>query len=140
MKPTKRAISFVIFSDDRARLLAVKRPPDDEDLPNAWGLPAGSLRDDESFEEAVVRSGREKLGVDVSVGPLLNEGEIEREAYVLHMRLYETTITDGDPSVPQPFEHVTQYVDWQWADPNRLQPAADQGSLCSRLALDALAS
>lgn len=140
MKRAKRAISFVIFNDDRSKLLAVKRPADDEDLPNAWGLPAGSLQNDESYEEAVIRSGREKLGVEVSVGPLLNEGDIERDDYVLHMRLYKATIADGHPSVPQPVEHVTQYIDWAWAIPERLRAAADRGSLCSRLALDALDS
>lgn len=133
--PTKRAISFVIFDDSRSKLLAVKRPPDDEDLPDVWGLPAGSLRTDESYEDAVHRSGREKLGVTLHVGPLLNEGNIEREGYVLHMRLYEVTIAAGEPSVPQPFERVTQYVDWKWMNPEKLRPAAERGSLCSQLAI-----
>lgn len=135
MKPVKQAISIAIFQPDGSNLLVVQRPPDDEDLANAWGLPAGSLHENETYEEAVLRSGREKLGVELSVGKLLNEGETERGQYILHMRLYEATVASGKPSVPQPVDGITQYTDWTWADPTRLEPAARQGSLCSQLCL-----
>ncbi|MEE9323639.1 MAG: NUDIX domain-containing protein [Candidatus Aenigmarchaeota archaeon] len=137
MKRTENAISYVIYSEDRARILAVKRPPDDE-LPDAWGLPAGTVKEGETPEDAVLRSGKEKLGVKLEINGMLNEGKIERETYVLHMKLYEVKITEGEPKIPQASEGVTQYVEWKWKKPEELKEAASKGSLCSRLFLDKL--
>jgi ADP-ribose pyrophosphatase YjhB (NUDIX family) len=134
MKPIKRSIAVLVRSGPD-RILVVRRPPDDEDLPDAWGLPAGSLRPGEEWEEAVRRAGKEKLGVRLHTEGLLREGELERGAYRLRMRLYGATIEEGEPAVPQAVEGVTQYAAWEWAPPTRLAPAAAGGSLCSRLAL-----
>ena len=129
------AVSYVIYDKDRTKVLAVKRPPEDE-IPNVWGLPAATVKEgEESFEDAVVRSGKQKLGVTLQITDFLNEGETERSSYVLHMRLYEVKITNGEPKVPQPFGG-TQYVEWKWADPEELKEAASKGSLCSRLFLN----
>lgn len=139
-RPVKRAVSFVVLREAQdgsgPRLLAVRRPPDDEDLPGAWGLPAASLRSDETWEEAVARAGRGKLGVELEAGEALREGELDREAYRLRMRLYRAEILAGEPDVDQPAEGVTRYVAWAWSRPARLGAAAARGSLCSRLCLD----
>lgn len=147
-KPIRRAISFVLRGP--GGVLAVRRPPDDEDLPLAWGLPAASLLLHESWEDAVRRAAREKLGLDVEVGPLLNEGTVERDDYILRMRLYATTpepdrTSDGTAIAPDLSREqapgrprTTRYVDWQWAENGEVfQPAAAEGSLCCRLYLDA---
>lgn len=132
----KRSVSFVIRHPARPGLvLAVRRPPDDDDLPDAWGLPAGSLREEESWDEAVRRAGREKLGVELEVGDVLEEGRIERATYTLHMRLYDARIVAGAPAVPQSTPGVTQYGALDWAAPDRFVAAADAGSLCCRLYL-----
>ena len=133
---TKRSVSFVIRDPrDATRVLAVRRPADDDDLPNAWGLPAGSLREGESWEDAVHRAGHDKLGVHLVVGGVLEEGELERAGYTLHMRLYEARIVAGEPAVPQPTPGVTQYAALDWARAERFAPAAEAGSLCCRLYL-----
>lgn len=129
----KKSIAFVIRSG--SHILIVQRPADDEDLPNAWGLPAASLHADESWEGAVRRAGREKLGVDLKVGAELNRGSIERASYSLEMRLYEATVVAGDVTVPQLIKGVTQYQRWRLGSAEDLMPAADQGSLCCRLYL-----
>lgn len=135
-KPVKRSVSFVIpRAADGWRVLAVRRPPDDDELPDVWGLPAGSVREGESDAEAVLRAGREKLGVDLGVGPLVREGETEREDYRLRMCLYQARIVRGEPEVPQGVEGVTQYTDWGWVEDERLREAARRGSLCTRLYL-----
>ncbi len=133
-EPVKRAVSLAIHDEDR-RVLLVQRPPDDEDLPLAWGLPAASLRPGEDWESAVRRAARDKLGVSVEPRRVLREGDLGRSVYRLEMRLYEASIVAGEPSVPQPATDVTQYVDWRWGEPSELAPAASQGSLCSRLYL-----
>ncbi|HEX9107901.1 MAG TPA: NUDIX domain-containing protein [Longimicrobiales bacterium] len=136
MKPVKRSVSFAIFHPaDASRVLVVQRPHDDEDLPDAWGLPAGSLRGDESWVDAVRRAGREKLGVELEVTGELNRGTLERAHYTLEMRLLEARIVSGTPVVPQPVAGVTQYQAWRWATSDVLEPAAAAGSLCSRLFL-----
>ena len=135
----KHTVALVIYEDEsRRRFLAVQRPPDDEDLPNVWGLPAGSLRPGESWEDAVVRAGREKLGVELRIRRLLNEGSMQRRGYTLRMRLYEVEVVSGCPMVPQEVPGITQYVACRWATPELLRPAAAQGSLCSRLFLQAI--
>ena len=135
MKPTKHAIAFVVWNAGQDKVLAVQRPSNDEDLPDVWGLPAGSLRAGETFDECVVRSGKEKLGVDLRIIRTIAAGAIERTACTLHMKEYEVEIVQGEPSVPQPVEGITQYQRWQWAEPALLKEAAQKGSLCSRLFL-----
>jgi ADP-ribose pyrophosphatase YjhB (NUDIX family) len=134
MKRKENAVSYVIYSEDRKRIIAVKRPEKDE-IPNVWGLPAGTTREGETPEQAVVRSGKEKLGVKLEVKGMLNEGEIERSSYILHMKLHEAEIREGEPKVPQA-SGGTQYVGWKWAEPGELREAASKGSLCSRLFLE----
>ena len=51
----KRSVSLVIEGPDG--LLLVRRPDDDESLPGVWGLPAASLAQGESEEDAVRRAG-----------------------------------------------------------------------------------
>ncbi len=139
-RPTKEAVAFAVHrGGDRETVLAVRRPEDDEDLPGHWGLPAASLREGESWEDAVLRTGPEKLGVDLAVGPQMNEGRAERDEHVLHMRLYDARILKGKPEVPRAGAAgagVTQYTDWEWVPPQRLEKAADAGSLCSALYLE----
>lgn len=118
--------------------LSVLRPPDDDELPDVWGLPATTLRSGEDWEGALERAGLEKLGVELNPGPELNRGGTERPEYQLHMRLYEAEIRRGEPEVPQPVSGMTQYVDWEWAGPERLMPSVRAGSLCSRLFLEHL--
>jgi ADP-ribose pyrophosphatase YjhB (NUDIX family) len=130
----KRSVSLAIHSH-AGRVLLVQRPPDDEDLPLAWGLPAASLGPGEEWEVAVRRAARDKLGLEVQAGRVLEGGELERPGYHLEMRLYEARPVAGEPAVPQPVGGVTQYVGWRWGDPEELAPAAAAGSLCSRLYL-----
>lgn len=140
----KRSIAVAVrvpTTDAADEILAVRRPPDHEDLPDAWGLPAGSLRGHESWEDAVRRAGREKLGVDLTIDRLLNEGELTRgdparDGYVLRMRLYEARLAAGEARVPQPVAGVTQYAALEPARPERFLDAARRGSLCCRLWLE----
>lgn len=137
-KPVREAISFVVRRPDAPdRILVVLRPPDDPELPDVWGLPAGSRRPGEDWVDAVRRAGIDKLGVRLNVGRELRRGSTERRAYTLAMRLFEATIAEGEPAVPQPHPEVTQYQAWQWATSDILIPAADLGSLCCRLHLEA---
>jgi ADP-ribose pyrophosphatase YjhB (NUDIX family) len=130
----KQSVAVAIYDTrDRNRVLIVQRPADDEELPNAWGLPASSLKPGESFEEAVRRTGRDKLGVVLRPIVEVQHGSVERAGYALQMRLFEAEIESGDASVPQSTVGVTQYTAWRWGSSEDLQPAAEAGSLCCRL-------
>ncbi len=136
-KPVKNSVAYVIYNDNsKNEFLIVQRPFDDKDLPGYWGLPAGSLKENESFEDAVIRSGREKLGVELKVIELINEGELERETYILHMKEYEARIAKGVIKVPQNVKGVTQYKTCNWGTAEDLMPAAEKGSLCCKLYIE----
>lgn len=135
MKSIKYAIAFVIYNQDHSKFLIVQRPSDDDNLPNVWGLPAGSVRNDETFEECVIRSGREKLGVKLKPSKFIGRSNIERDNYILHMEEYGAVIVNGEPEVPQPIEGMTQYQQWKWGESSDLKDAASKGSLCSQIYL-----
>lgn len=136
-RPVKRSVAFAIFrGDERGQVLTVQRPSDDEELPGAWGLPAGSLLPGEDWGDALRRAGLDKLGVQLEVGEELNRGSLERASYTLEMRLLEAHIVAGEPRVPQPVAGVTQYQSWRWGSAEDLAPAAARGSLCSRLFIE----
>jgi ADP-ribose pyrophosphatase YjhB (NUDIX family) len=137
LKPLKRSVSLVI--EGPAGVLLVRRPEDDDSLPGLWGLPAVSLREGESEHDALLRAGREKLGVEVEPLSLIGEEEAERGGYRIAMRDWAASIVTGEPAVPQAGEG-TQYVEWRWGDPAELAPAARAGSVCARVLLRALGS
>ena len=123
--PVKRSVAVVVRSG--ARILATRRPPDDDELPGVLGLPAGSYRDSETLEDLVRRIGRDKLDVAMKPVRRLAEGFQDRPRYRLEMELWEVSI-QGEPRHP----------DWQWATAEAFKPGMDSGSLCCRLAWDAL--
>lgn len=133
-RQVKRSVSLAIMLGEQ--LLVVQRPADDEDLPNAWGLPAASLRGSESWHDAARRAGREKLGIELDIERELNRGSLARNRYTLEMRLFLARVTAGLPSTPQADATVTQYQAWKWGTADDVRPAAECGSLCSQLYLD----
>jgi uncharacterized protein len=134
----KRSVAVVVRGPEAGTFLLVKRPDDPDDpLAGVWGLPAVTLADGEDERAAVIRAGRDKLGVELAPGGRLGRGSADRGAYLLVLADYEATIADGIPSVPQPDTSVTQYVEWRYAaDPAELAEAADRGSLCARIFLE----
>jgi len=125
------------------RWLLVRRPDDDDDLPDVWGLPAGTRRADETDADLVRRIGRDKLGVDVEPGVPVAEGSAERPGYGLEMRLWTATIVGGEPAVgvvAPDVPPVTRYTSWRWGDASDLGEGAARGSLCCRLGMDVAAA
>lgn len=118
-------------------LLLVQRPSDDEDLPDVWGLPAATLAADETHVDTALRAGRDKLGIELAVGAVLHEGSKVRDGYRLEMKLLEAGIRHGTPRTDTGVhDGTTRYQAWRWGTASELRAAAEQGSLCSRLALE----
>jgi ADP-ribose pyrophosphatase YjhB (NUDIX family) len=132
VKPLKRSVSLVI--EGERGLLIVRRPDDDESLPGLWGLPAVSLADGESEEDAVRRVGQAKLGADVRPLGLVGEEQAERGDQRIVMRDWRADLVEGEPQVPQAGAG-TQYTALRWGTAADLVPAARAGSLCCRVLL-----
>lgn len=132
----KRSVALVIHeAGGTGRVLLVRRPADDPDLPNVWGLPAATLQVGEDWEDAARRAAREKLGVVARLRGLRAEGRTDRPTRSLRMRLYDATRARGTPQLDRTPPGVTRYGDWRWGDPEELRAGASKGSLCCRLAL-----
>ena len=121
-KPTKRSVAVLVRNGNR--ILSVRRPDDDDELPGVWGLPAGTLQPSETIHALISRIGSKKLDVRLTPIRKLAEGIQERPAYVLHMELWEVAM-EGIPNHPA----------YEWADWEILKPGQDRGSLCCELAL-----
>lgn len=135
------AVAVAVFRGrERRQVLAVRRPDEPgEELPGVWGLPAATVGPEESPEEAVRRLGRQKLGLELEPVAVLAEGQQDRGGGTLSMLLYEARARGLPPRLRRPRDPtgVTYYTDWKWAEPGELLPAAQRGSLCSRLFLQA---
>ena len=157
----KYAVSLVIYRDPvsssgkpsaTSEVVVVQRPSTDKDLPNAWGLPAGMVTFDASvnptptsndFARSAVVAGKSKMGLDVEIVRDMGTMSHDRGAYTLTMTQFEVKIVGRDgavdsaalPVVPQPIEGITQYQQWRWGVAEELQPAANAGSVCSRIYL-----
>lgn len=137
-KPVKHAVAAAIYREGASdEILAVQRPDEPgEELPGIWGLPATTLMPDEAPEQAILRLGREKIGVQLGDIEFISEGWQEREHYVLHLSLYRARILAGEPAVrarPHDEANRTYYVDCRWMPPDGLLEGARRGSLCCQL-------
>jgi 8-oxo-dGTP diphosphatase len=140
VKPVRHSVAIVVRGAD-GTFLAVRRPDDPEDpLAGVWGLPAVTLKDGEGERTAAVRAGRDKLGVEVTVGARLGTKTADRGSYVLRLSDYEVTVVSGTVSVPQPDASMTQYAECRFTDdPGMLGAAAGKGSLCAQIFLESVA-
>ncbi|KAJ9462377.1 hypothetical protein DIPPA_06553 [Diplonema papillatum] len=136
--PVKHAVAIVIRNPKNPyEVLTVRRSSDDAELPGAVGLPSGYVEQNESHEEAVRHHGMEKLGLALEpTVKFVGRGRILRRAYVLEMEEFEVTLLNPEavPSVPHG-SRGTPYASWAWQPPSALLPAAEEGSLCSRIFL-----
>ena len=121
--PVKQAIAVVIRNGDR--IVAIRRPDDDDELPGIWGLPAGSFRKNETLEDLIRRIGRVRLGVSLTAKRKLAEGAQDRKRYRLKMELWEAEM-EGAPGE----------IQWKWTTFETLRHGSEQGSLCCSLALE----
>ncbi len=132
---TRNAVAIVINRKDGA-FLSVRRPSDDPYLADVWGLPAVNQHDDESAEEAAVRAGREKLGVEVKVQRRVGCEVVVRPSFALHLTEFEVDVIGGSPQVPQSDQSITQYAAARFThDISSLVSAARRGSACCRIFL-----
>ncbi len=138
MKPTKFSVAvFLINPENIQEFLIVKRPPDDERLPNVWGLPAVTIKGNELPEDAARRIGKEKLNTEIKPIGFLGIKRVDRGDYDFILMDIKAELIGPQPLVKEAVTQNTKYVDQQWvSDIDILKEAASKGSLCSQIILD----
>src|SRR5213592_32375 len=101
MKKHVAAFAYVILRDPNTapEILAVRRSANDRYFSGMWGIPAGTLRKREGYEEAIERTARHRLGIEVEVLGERAAGFSDRGTHVVGMRLYEARIVAGSPQI-----------------------------------------
>lgn len=131
----------MIYEDEsRGRVLAVRRPEEaGESFGGMWGLPAATVADGETPEDAARRLGQQKLGMTLEIGAEVTRGSQERDGGELTMVLFEAAAEEQEPKLVRPWDTggVTYYTSWRWVEPSMFEATAKAGSLCCRLFLEA---
>jgi len=137
-KPTKFTIAVVLINpENSSEILAVKRPADDDSLPNVWGLPAVIVKEGELPEDAVKRLGFEKLATEIEPMSYVGIKRAERDTHELILMDIQAKLKGKQPSVKDGITTGTKYVDQRWTrDYSIFTEAANNGSLCSRILLE----
>lgn len=134
-KSIKESVAFYVLNE-KGEFLAVQRAEDDPSLPGVWGIAGGSLRDGESVEDAVKRSARDKLNIEIEILQYESEDTIERITHWTHLREYQVKIVAGEPKAIHKDKTASCYQALKWSsNPEILREAAVKGSLCSRIFL-----
>ncbi|MDD2225306.1 MAG: NUDIX hydrolase [Candidatus Shapirobacteria bacterium] len=138
MKDTKFSVAiFLINPENDKEFLIVKRPEDDDKLPNVWGLPAVTIKGNELPEDAVRRVGKEKLNTEIEPVGFMGIKRVDRGDYDFILMDIKSKLVGRAPSVFKAKTVNTKYIDQKWTmDLNLLKEAASKGSLCSQIILD----
>lgn len=136
--PVKCSVAAVVRSPAHpGAFLAVRRPPDDDRLPDVWGLPAVTLADGELPEAALRRLGREKLATELEPRRFVGIRAADRGDYLLILMDIEAEVVGDAPDVHAARTTATTYVDQRWSESLEiLKEAAERGSVCARIMLE----
>jgi 8-oxo-dGTP diphosphatase len=66
-------------------------------LPMLWEFPGGRVRDGESDDDALARTVRDRVGVQVEVGRRLLEVTHDYDSYSVTLAVYRCNLGDQDP-------------------------------------------
>lgn len=136
-KRTDFVVAIVLKKKGSEDFLVVKRPPEDKDLANNWGLPAATMQQGELPEDCARRVCKEKLGCNATPKRFLGLMFQKRNAYDLFLMDIEMELAEGEnPDINRAETENTAYVEQKWTnDPQDLMASAKHGSCCSSIFL-----
>jgi len=125
-KEVKNAISVIIKNEAGETLFALRNKCE-KSFPLVWSLPSHFVKAGESVEDTVRRIGENKLGVKLTMGRLVNEGQAERDDFIIFMHDYEAKVLSGKPhiTIEDPYEEIK----WQNAE-SQLSSMTVMGDCC----------
>lgn len=91
-KPINVAAALIFH---KGRLLITQRRADDH-LPNLWEFPGGKVEPGETFEACLVREIREELGVEISVGQLVEDLTHSYPEKTVRLRFFDCRLISGE--------------------------------------------
>ena len=117
---------------DNGKFMICQRPAN-KARPLLWEFVGGKVEPGETKEQALIRECQEELAITLSVGDVFMDVVHEYPDIVVHLTLFNATITEG---IPQKLEHN----DIQWITPTEIPNynfcPADEEILEKILALD----
>lgn len=137
-KPVKYTVAIIPKkSADSEEFLVVRRPAEDKDLADSWGLAAVTLQPGELPEQGAIRACREKLGCKAVPSRFLGVMFQKRNAYDIFLMDIEMILEPGEEAdVTKANTTHTAYSGQQWStDPQILMDSARAGSCCASLFL-----
>jgi mutator protein MutT len=109
----------LVFHD--GKLLITQRNADAH-LGGLWEFPGGKREADETFEQCLVRELREELGIEVTVGEVLENLTHDYPEKSVHLKFFHCQLESGEP-------RALGCADWKWVGREELDryefPAAD---------------
>lgn len=137
-KDIKYTVAVVLKkSKDSDEYLIVRRPADDKDLADTWGLPAVTLMAGELPEQGAIRACKEKLGCTATPERFLGIMFQKRNSYDIFLMDIEMILDDNETADTSKAdtEH-TAYSGYKWShDSTEMMAAAKGGSCCASIFL-----
>lgn len=137
-KDIKYTVAVVLKkSSTNDEYLIVRRPADDKDLADTWGLPAVTLNPGELPEQGAIRACKEKLGCTALPERFLGIMFQKRNSYDIFLMDIEMILGMNEvaDTAKANTEH-TAYAGFKWSnEPMDMMSAAKGGSCCASIFL-----
>ena len=128
-KKSYSVVAALLFDKD-GRILITQRPAGAH-LEGYWEFPGGTIEDNESAEEALLREIKEEINLDIKVNKLFWRERFDYDVKIIDIRFYFCEISHKTQQITP-----LQVADFRWVNLAELQnysfPPADQ-ALVKRL-------
>jgi 8-oxo-dGTP pyrophosphatase MutT (NUDIX family) len=130
-------VAIILKKSGTDEILIVKRPAEDTDLANHWGLPAATMKKGELPEDCARRICVEKLGCKANPKKFIGLMFQKRNAYDLFLMDIEMELSNrSEPDIKRSNTSNTAYIEQKWTTGStELLASANSGSCCSSIYL-----